>query len=1085
MTWLTPIRDALDEERPVLVLCRSSATKREVLRRFAALARPGVAIAWSDLQVMTLGGFLESLELDRSTTDSSATEVCPPLPEGHPWQARLAERPKLRRRLFRRMAPVYEARLLGREGALSEPIEQLLEADWGRPDHLALAKRLLSGGLVFDPELQRFAIGFSEDSGLTPMELALVDAIGCRRIPEERSGAPPPSARDEGLLACAVTDVAAEARTVANRCLASFQAGIKAEEIVVLTAGSQTAQRIRAACRRNGVPVADDAPVPLTRHGLCSVLRPLLPLFEARGAGLLHVRDLHRLFSHPSLSRRAPKNAALLLPTDVDADDKPRIELRSVRGFLRECRLSRAGLDDWDRALIRQEEPLVTLYREADGRGRDAARRRLVSLAILRARLARLATHARSGRGLGALGALLDDLRLRDPRDGLGIAIRSALGRAAARPATEAHFEDALDQAGSTGRVESGVQLLSIDGWDGRPAKRLMIVDVHGQGLAKVPARDPFLCDADAGVLGLESPVEVVRRRLRVLGEAVRSADKALAIVTQNDAGGRAVSPPVGLTLRYEVVPTGLEDQNFGLELEGYERSAREALKEGEGDTADPSARQVDLEWFRAGWIFHDPVQVPALEPKTTPLPEFLRRDLGWFPEDLRPWLGWLGEGEGLPDGFKLSASRLGHLTSCLYQGFANSRLRLRPREEIEEELNAREVGSAVHKAFERATLGISLRVPTAELEAARQTLDERLETEFDRAAEEALAGLPGIRANAALAVAREGFVRRWRVAWRHYVEQRIRSVEEHNAELRGPVLEKDILRPIFKGERALPGPPESGLHLIPGLPDYHRKTFVAAFAEALREADFDVEAVVQSRARWIGSTSKLARGGLAPFVAEPVFEAGLRALAELARQEVQSRLLDLSGDLTVVKTELAFGEVPDRAATELQLQLGREAVSVRGFIDAIKRLRGAVDTATARYDIVDYKTGKSPFNDSDRMNSRLTAPQLILYALALQELGVIEDDEPAPIEVLSLVYDVVRQPKLSEWPGHPELLERAAGAFGELLDHARDGRWPLRPQPAECPALGGKGYCDYKDACRIRQGFGQSIREDFSEATG
>ena len=67
--------------------------------------------------------------------------------------------------------------------------------------------------------------------------------------------------------------------------------------------------------------------------------------------------------------------------------------------------------------------------------------------------------------------------------------------------------------------------------------------------------------------------------------------------------------------------------------------------------------------------------------------------------------------------------------------------------------------------------------------------------------------------------------------------------------------------------------------------------------------------------------------------------------------------------------------------------------------------------------------------------------------------------------------------------PHYPMGAEKAIQYFSNVLNDYENFTPFPNPDPTKYAHCG--KLCDYKDACRIRQGFGQSIREDFSEATG
>ncbi len=170
-------------------------------------------------------------------------------------------------------------------------------------------------------------------------------------------------------------------------------------------------------------------------------------------------------------------------------------------------------------------------------------------------------------------------------------------------------------------------------------------------------------------------------------------------------------------------------------------------------------------------------------------------RDLPRVPGDLRPWVGEVGahprgDGSGLPHDFALSASRLGKFTACLYHGFLDSILK-RTQQDIAEELDPREVGSAIHAALERAMKKARLLVPGAKLDDARAKLLNRLVKETEKAASELASAMPDDAE--ALRVAREGYVARWIANWSRWVDERVTSVEKAQAKEGKGALTQDL----------------------------------------------------------------------------------------------------------------------------------------------------------------------------------------------------------------------------------------------------------------------------------------------------
>jgi len=159
------------------------------------------------------------------------------------------------------------------------------------------------------------------------------------------------------------------------------------------------------------------------------------------------------------------------------------------------------------------------------------------------------------------------------------------------------------------------------------------------------------------------------------------------------------------------------------------------------------------------------------------------------------------------------------------------------------------------------------------------------------------------------------------------------------------------------------------------------------------------------------------------------------------------------------VGVEATFG-----GNTPATLPLGARPTVVKGSIDALVRWRRG---GAGAIEIVDFKTGKAGSGgDKGEVLGTLIKPQLTFYGLVVRA-GLIPITAGAPVRALS--YDMVSLNKETRMEVGEETLDRAASTFGALLDRARAGDFPLAPHPASCPLVGGKGYCDLSDACRMR----------------
>jgi hypothetical protein len=632
------------------------------------------------------------------------------------------------------------------------------------------------------------------------------------------------------------------------------------------------------------------------------------------------------------------------------------------------------------------------------------------------------------------------------------------------RPATEDDFDEALSGAVGSRRVDDGVRLLRYESYDGRTADRLLLADLHDKGIARAPAPDPFLGPCDLAVLGVAAGSEAVADRLAIARWAAArtqgAGGSALGVVTETDPSGRRVSAPVGLDLAFG--PRAGADC-FGLAVELPERADRAALAEGRGER-DALSLQLDAEWARAGVAFDGAGASFTLAPGET-LADQLERDLPRVPDDLRPLLGEAGvypsASGGLPEGFTLSASRLRAFTNCLYKAFLESVLRLRAAEEPSEDLDPREVGTAVHSALQAALLHEKLRVPEADLPAHRKALLEKLRTATDDTIKD-VAKDRGADEPEPLRLAREGLEKRWRKHWERFVAKRVDSVEHANAKARDAV-----------GKR-LQDLPEVAALVAFILPAITNKGDAKDAPKKVARAVVDCDGEAEQFGSALGAlmSSNKIRGQLPARLATPEAMKAAQALLAAAAPSLEYPDYHPEGDLEVVATELAFGtiEVNGKVGPALTLPLGREPVAVRGSIDAVLRRRG--HQSEPGFEIRDFKSGSkgSAVLPGDQA-VLLLLPQTALYALVAERLGHVgKAKEQVRVERLNLDY-VQGNEKLE--PVAPDRMNQVATVLGKLLDRARDGSFPSLPHPRGCPFLAEYGaYCDFGEVCRIRPGY-------------
>lgn len=176
-----------------------------------------------------------------------------------------------------------------------------------------------------------------------------------------------------------------------------------------------------------------------------------------------------------------------------------------------------------------------------------------------------------------------------------------------------------------------------------------------------------------------------------------------------------------------------------------------------------------------------------------------------------------------------------------------------------------------------------------------------------------------------------------------------------------------------------------------------------------------------------------------------------------------------------IATPEIPFGDVP-RRASEANLEIapplafsdGTEMVLVRGRIDR-------VDVATVHgrtvFNVIDYKTGRPPrFTTEDVRSGR--AVQLVLYALAVQRLGLVAADA-TPFQ---LGYWAVRETgfktgmnqrgfsplETAVWDSLEAML---TAILPRLAAGIRTGEFVVDSAQDDCT-----GHCPYRTVCRVNQ---------------
>jgi RecB family exonuclease/plasmid stabilization system protein ParE len=1008
----------------VHVICRNGAARRRALADLL-----GSETGWDGVRVMTLNGLIREFG---SRDLLPLRRVPESVPEGHPWAERFRDSPHLRRLLREHVGRAHRIRAVGGDlSGLPGPLAALVDVGWGIPDDLDGWTAVLAS-----PPSAVVPVGFVEDDQMSFG--GILDKAS--RLLQKALGLVGDSiAEYEGPIAARrVPDVVAEARTAAVELR-------DAERGLILVSDVATADRVTAALHRNGIAVARDGSAAFDRHALAALLLRLRPLFEANGEATITNTDLFHLLAHPLLSKRARKD-------DLDSiagwggDRTSRASVRHIRQVLVSTCRFRATPGEWVRILedaaARAQAPTV----RDDGTTEEPRPAQVISAFIALGRVRLLAECAARGT-LEAMADLISGFGV-SATDDLAQAIRTELRRAGQVPATLEAVEEMLAGAIDEGQLPARVSVLHYEEYDGRAADVLVLLDVHHKGLGQATAPDPLLGDDGCRALGLPTPECSVRERLRIARWAATRAGRAVAVVTSFDASSRAVVPPVGLTLDFQDEPAGSDSYGFSLPLP---ETADRAVLRGPGDDSCLAA-QLDAEWVRAGFRLDGASMTEMLaEPARATLAERLGAE-DVRPPGLRPWLGRVGPAQGsddgLPPSFVISASRLQAFTSCMYKAWVESVLRLKEPDPLEEDVGAKDIGRAAHRVLETCVAaragGVRWVVPDDQVEAERAALATAASAAMDDAVRETRERRGAHEETPAAEAARVGLTERWKRHWPGYASGRVLGVEtvssSQSSNLSRRLASKADKRTAFA--------------LCPDLSSFAAENVDRALRQALARCPTtdglraSVDAVCEAAPK---KNQAAVREALARDLPQQVLD----LIDAAAREWTAPPHPD--GDGTVIASEASFD--PPAA-----LLLSRSLVPVRGSIDAIVKWRTVDDTP--ELEVRDFKTGGATSGGTkEEVLQTFTRPQLAFYALAVRS-GLVTGAEGLPVRRLG--YDMVRTKEPTNMMIDGEALDRAAETFGELLDRARDGDYPLAPHPTACP-LTGSGFCDYLEVCRLR----------------
>lgn len=1087
--------------KPVLVLCRTTATANSV--RAWAARRMGVA----GLEIATPSALAHQLDgpwLDAAPVGTDA------LPDT-PFAARIGARPGLVALARQRVRELRLHRHADPDVRAPAWLEELAATDWHTDT--ALETRLLDLSRANGPHLtdslqwsRVVAIGFEGplDPWTRAVHQALTRGEKLRDLP-----------RKSPRTALGVPDTTAEARLAA-----SFAAR---GDALVLVQHDATAARVHRALLRNGVSSAWRSPARLERHTLASVIRRAIPWFDGNPDPAIRAVDLNFVLRHPMIDRRLPPPALAWLREKLEAlgEDPERTDLtpRAVAKIIRRARHLDAPLSRW----LHELDALSARTDLEGGRTAPRALRLAARLRVLEA-CVKGATFGDTfgvqgpeedadwgdfdalvanllgdqdptalpdtppGGTLGALRRFLLACRVRTGDDPASLRILGALRRGSDRPATRVSALELLRGAVDKGEVRPGVEILTYEDYDGRPCGQLVLCDVHDQGVAVRPNPDPLLSEAALEGLGILHGRARVDFRLAQLERAVAQADAVVTLVTERDAMGRAVVPPIQLGLA--VGDGGCEPYGLGLADLPEERCLEALEARHVSDGAPPpegpmqrAALQATLEWSRAGRGPVDPPRSPTRAPGSRTLVHRLVER--HTPRDwLLPWLGRATEvPEARLDAGPHSVSRvLGPLTHCLYQTFGRRVLRIEEPETVAEELDAKEIGIAVHDTLERAVHRGAWRTE-GDLDAARQRFHDALLANTSGSFEARRRDFGAL--SPARDAAARGLEERWTVHWGRYAMARSQPARDGRT---APASAEELVYNHHLLDVASDRLTDSGR--LAGLESswWNLRKWIKSAAQSAANGTNPATSSEDVLCTMGGSTFSTAWAPvLRDFVAHPAFDSvvGLWREAWALSTAIEAPVIGAVAELPFGPSDraAAFGSESDNepaAIGPIEIRLRGIDLPVLGVIDRVTLVG---DPAHPLARIADYKTTR---NAPDHRGGRrdlleLKEPQLVVYALALQEAiarGVLPEAF-RNARVATIGWDHLRavdeerklKPALEDYLVDRETLKMLSFALGNLVERAQGGDWLLSPREDTCPAMSGwqHDYCPLAGACRIR----------------
>ncbi len=1109
--------------RRVLVLARTRATV-SLVRQWAA-NRGGVA----GLDVATPASLATQviqarvLDFDRETPEAPDAA----LPDHTAIAGRIGDRPGLVE-VARRWVRFYRLTIASGAAIEAPPwLEELAATGWGEDDeersylgllevarHSRSATGVRLGEMTWDRVV---ALGYGVPAHvIEPWERALLDAVGADR--PERVTAP-----EMLLRSLTVPDVAAEAR------VAVTYAHQDPQGTLVLVSSDSTARRIRDALRRSGLGCGWRDRLELRTHELASVVARCAPWFQSIDPWV-QLGDLAAVFGQLALQSTLHPAAEALLDRRLEhggfVRSEAQLSRRGVVQVLEDTRLLEAPLSRWIARLAELQVPRSD--RPSDRRRAARAAAVEVRLAILQATLAGEpldeafsdepldfdaddfdaivaellgddSLQMARGQTLGAIRAFLVACRVDIAEDPLARAILAALGRRADWDATPSRVAHALRGSVDPGVLPEGVAVTTYADWDGRPARQVLLLDVHDKGISRRPAPDPLLDDREIAALGALTGSAWVEHQLAQARRAAAGAETVLAIVSERDADGREVVPPI----RLDRVPV-IEAPNvpsYGMMLEGLPESrAMGGLVRGLGrpvapDHPDPVlshlAVQATAEWYRDGRGPRDVVRLPPSPPRRSATLEDWLSAEPEAPVWVQPYLGHAPDvpAARCPPGPHSATGLLTDAARCLFRAYASHVLDLSEPATVTEDLDPKEVGEAVHDALQRASRGVRWRAEDDERDQAVQHLVASLTRETRRAFDEAVERFGAL--SEARDVSARGRLQRWNQHWPSFAASRLGKApalqrDKQRSEFVAQVREHPAFRRAVKTIRRISPASDqvSDWMLVRWLLEV-----LAAPAAAFLKLSPDIQ-------RSAGGPRQLPQSMVVDF--PEIVEHEDMAALRVVHRNLHWRRSARTSPIVAVAAEVPFGfddaepavvmdaegqRIGEMALGPVHLPLGRESLAVRGRIDRIMVMETSHGTLL---EITDYKTGRPPQGWRFRqVLHQLADPQLLVYALVLQQIRE-RPDVPAPFRgarIAAVSWDHVRntfqQPERRfqlEVPDtdllvDTEVLSRAEQTLGKLVDRGRLGRWSLRPRSDSCPTLAtyGHDHCPFAGACRIR----------------